>query len=100
MTVYLSAKSSRGSALKHEIYFTERGAVVHEFYLVKPGHLRPQRTDWLLVGELQDEDEYDEFIDFCEQHIGPNNRVRVPHVRYSWANWKKYQRKKRTPRAR
>ena len=97
MTVYSSARSSRASALTPEIWFCERGASVHEFYLVKAGHLAPVMQGWMQIGILDDEAEYDEFIDYCEGTY--SGRLRLSHVRYSWANWKRYQRKKRKTRS-
>lgn len=70
-----------------------QGAEVHEFYLVQPGGLRPQRYGYHLVGELLDEDEMHEFISYAEGSF--TGRLRISQVRYSWANWKRYERKKR-----
>lgn len=93
MTVKKSLTGSRGFATKPELFFMERGAEAHEFYLVRANALRPQRYGYVLVGELQDENEYDEFIQYCEGSF--QGRMRTSEVRYSWSNWKRYERKKR-----
>ena len=69
------------------------GAEVHEFYLVQPGSLRPQRYGYQLVGELTDEQEMHDFISYAEGSF--TGRLRTSQVRYSWANWKRYERPKR-----
>jgi len=70
-----------------------KGAEVHEFYLVQPGGLRPQRHGYHLIGELLDEDEMNDFISYAEGSF--TGTLRISQVRYSWANWKRYERPKR-----
>lgn len=90
MTAKKSLNSSRGLAQTHELYFTQQGAEVHEFYYVAPGHLRPQRQGWVHVGNLISKEEMHDFIEYAEVHMG---RINTAHVRFSWANWKRYGRK-------
>ena len=98
MTAKKYALASSAYATTHEIYFLERGIEAHEFNYIRPGSLRPIKHGWYLIGELKDEAEYNEFIDYCEAGIGFNGKIRLTHVRYSWANWKRYKRKARAPR--
>lgn len=95
MTAKKYALASSAYATTHEIYFLERGMEAHEFNYIQPGNLRPIKQGWYLIGELEDKSEFNEFIEFCESGIGYSNKVRLVHVRYSWANWKRYHRKKR-----
>lgn len=90
MTASLSSKSSRALAEGLELYFLERGYLVHEFMLVQQGSPRPQKNGWRLVGELKDENEMHDFIEYCEGK--ETGRIKWSHVLYSWANWKRYKR--------
>lgn len=87
----LLSKSYPRKAETPELWFLMKGVQAHEFYLVTAGALRPIRAGFVLVGQLHDDEEADDFIAFCE---GSNfsKKLNIAHVRYSWANWRRYHR--------